>query len=502
MFVADCDTDAPLRKAISHIFGRNKLCTRLIPPAVWVHWCRKHYQRCRYRNPAEYATRQADMVTVQIDRVQEWSNDNKTHNRPGIVLSWTIQPRKREAQRISEQDGEDGAQQTGHPGEDQAIANGTAIPNWLLAECDKEFTTAEVQAVVRRIQQEMEQGYLQQIPDIEILPNISTEGGGTTKPKSTLKRKMGGAPTHKRSQSLRIGGQSMSMAPPMTRRASHQGYDHNQQTFSPAEKRQCIGPIHANNYYSPNHGFPPMPPRSEGRIVPHMSSHFAFNYPPVMDAPGENVHQYHYQTPNLGPPAVYQPQGVRQYEPDETLSNRPQPTTRIPMFAKVHHRSQSEMAVSHQMPAGSSSMHFMHYDTRPTSSTEYSPQNLLSNLHPPAGGHAGHGIAYENNMPAYYDQNRAVRNWPHDGANLFQPNHLAYANQPGHGRRQSTPVMSHPYPVHRGSIAVANTTAPEVLPPLHTLTHQVSYIHPGHENAGVPGAEDHKGSQRVIEVDL
>ena len=45
MHIDNCDTQAPYRKAISHIFGRNKLCTRSIPDFVWVHYCRKHYQR-------------------------------------------------------------------------------------------------------------------------------------------------------------------------------------------------------------------------------------------------------------------------------------------------------------------------------------------------------------------------------------------------------------------------------------------------------------------------
>ncbi|KAF7174093.1 hypothetical protein CNMCM6106_008200 [Aspergillus hiratsukae] len=40
------------RKLISHIFGRNKTSTKLFPAHVWVHYCRKHYQRARYRSRA------------------------------------------------------------------------------------------------------------------------------------------------------------------------------------------------------------------------------------------------------------------------------------------------------------------------------------------------------------------------------------------------------------------------------------------------------------------
>ncbi|KAJ5428134.1 hypothetical protein N7445_009588 [Penicillium cf. griseofulvum] len=37
------------RKVVSHVFGRNKAVTKLFPLGVWVHYCRKHYQRARYR---------------------------------------------------------------------------------------------------------------------------------------------------------------------------------------------------------------------------------------------------------------------------------------------------------------------------------------------------------------------------------------------------------------------------------------------------------------------
>ena len=503
MFVDNCDTDAPLRKAISHIFGRNKLCTRLIPPAVWVHWCRKHYQRCRYRNPAEYATRQADMVSVQIDRVQMWSDENKSRKLPGIVLSWVSQPRKREAQRLSEQDGDENvAQQIGNQGDDQAIANGTAIPNWLLQQCEKEFTTTQVQDVVRRIQTEMQAGYLQQIPDIEILPNISTEGGNTTKPKSTLKRKMGGTPTHKRSQSMRVGGRPM--AHPMTRRASHQGsyYDQNHQTFSPAEKRQCVGPLPLSGYYAPQHGFPPVPPRSTERIVPQMHSQFAFAHPPTLETQPEISQHYAYQGPNPSVPTAYHSQGMVPYEANEMKSNRAQ-LTLTPMYNKVHHRSQSEMVVGHQLTAGQSGVNFNQYDgNRPTSSSSYAAQPPISNFQFTAGAQPGHGLAYESNMHGYYDQAQAVRNWPGDVANHFHPVHPSYATQHGHGRRQSTPVTYRPYPIQRAASAamLSGTTASEALPPLHTLTQPGSYFQAGHEQVGAQGAEDHKDSQRPDEL--
>jgi hypothetical protein len=102
MYIADCDTGSQLRKAISHIFGRNKMCTRLIPPSVWVHYCRKHYQRSRYRNPKEFAKLQCDLVQLQIRRVHEWGLENEKNARPGVVKDWGLAVRKREQKRLDE----------------------------------------------------------------------------------------------------------------------------------------------------------------------------------------------------------------------------------------------------------------------------------------------------------------------------------------------------------------------------------------------------------------
>ncbi|KAL3468570.1 hypothetical protein BJX64DRAFT_8441 [Aspergillus heterothallicus] len=45
--------DIHLRKIVSHIFGRNKNATKKIPDEIWVRYCRKHYQRARYRAGAD-----------------------------------------------------------------------------------------------------------------------------------------------------------------------------------------------------------------------------------------------------------------------------------------------------------------------------------------------------------------------------------------------------------------------------------------------------------------
>lgn len=95
-----CDTGSQLRKAVSHIFGRNKLCTRQIHDRAWVHFCRKHYQRARYRLGPNYSLTQVRLVIRQINKIRKWSDHNVANgNSSGVVNSWRIQLRKREERR-------------------------------------------------------------------------------------------------------------------------------------------------------------------------------------------------------------------------------------------------------------------------------------------------------------------------------------------------------------------------------------------------------------------
>ncbi|KAK4213169.1 hypothetical protein QBC37DRAFT_464235 [Rhypophila decipiens] len=69
---------------------------RLLPRGIlvfsehlWVHVCRKHYQRARYRNAVEYAKLQCTLIRAQIDRVQAWSNANKESGHPDAMKDWS-----------------------------------------------------------------------------------------------------------------------------------------------------------------------------------------------------------------------------------------------------------------------------------------------------------------------------------------------------------------------------------------------------------------------------
>ena len=76
------------RKVVSHVFGRNKQCTRLLPEQAWILWCRKHYQRLRYRSEEEgtWNVRQLQLVRRQLDAFEDSSN----------IVSWNVSLRKKE----------------------------------------------------------------------------------------------------------------------------------------------------------------------------------------------------------------------------------------------------------------------------------------------------------------------------------------------------------------------------------------------------------------------
>ncbi|KAF8852172.1 hypothetical protein BDZ45DRAFT_124049 [Acephala macrosclerotiorum] len=211
MYIPNCDTGSQPRKAISHIFGRNKMCTRLIPQHVWVHYCRKHYQRSRYRNPKEYAKLQCDLVQQQIRRVHEWSLNNAKNGVAGVVQDWGLAVRKREQKRLDdlggsrkrnaaifEQDSDEG-----EDGNGRAVpVPATAVPDWLLALCGKGYNTQAILEIFNRLHTEILEDTLPCFPDIEILPNINVDSDEPKSPRGYAKRPAQG---HKRAQSLGVG---------------------------------------------------------------------------------------------------------------------------------------------------------------------------------------------------------------------------------------------------------------------------------------------------------
>ncbi|KAI1001318.1 hypothetical protein K3495_g6882 [Podosphaera aphanis] len=217
MYIPNCDTGSQLRKAISHIFGRNKICTRQIPSHVWVHYCRKHYQRSRYRNPKEYAKLQCDLVQQQIRRVHDWSQSNAAYGRNGVVQDWSISVRKREQKRLDdlergrkrksvsldEQDIEDEDFKALHLNNASSAIPATAVPAWLLEHCRKGYSTPEILAIFSRLHKEILDDTISTFPDIEILPNISIDQDEPWSSKKCVRRPQ--TAQHKRAKSLSVG---------------------------------------------------------------------------------------------------------------------------------------------------------------------------------------------------------------------------------------------------------------------------------------------------------
>lgn len=208
MFTENCDTGSQLRKAISHIFGRNKMCTRLIPDEVWVHYCRKHYQRSRYRNPKMYANVQCELVERQVRLIEEWSEGNRLNNRPGVVRSWGLAVRKREQKRLddlsaSRKRNASAMDDDVDDAPDGANPPHTAVPKWLRDICGKGYATWQIQEMVLRLFREINENQIS-FPDIEILPDIIVNDDEPKSPKGYTKR-VSGVRSHARSQSLGVG---------------------------------------------------------------------------------------------------------------------------------------------------------------------------------------------------------------------------------------------------------------------------------------------------------
>ena len=85
-----CSTGSThLRKVISQFFGRNKRETRAIPEHFWVKWCRKHYQRQRYRRDV-WVKLQLGLINDMIDQLEDY----------GKVRGWTVTIRKTEEKKL------------------------------------------------------------------------------------------------------------------------------------------------------------------------------------------------------------------------------------------------------------------------------------------------------------------------------------------------------------------------------------------------------------------
>ncbi|KAI5795124.1 hypothetical protein EDC01DRAFT_73086 [Geopyxis carbonaria] len=183
-----CTTGSPLRKVVSHIFGRNKLSTRQIPKNVWVYYCRKHYQRSRYRNPRGFARQQVLLVKRQCERLEQW----------GGVKDWVIKVRRREELRMGREDNTEDFEDAEDDIEEELAAidytdaieaanadilrrtaaarraSAEANANWIIRHTGGEKTIHDVYSLLERIEVEVQQNG-GKFPDVELLPNVDLD---------------------------------------------------------------------------------------------------------------------------------------------------------------------------------------------------------------------------------------------------------------------------------------------------------------------------------------
>ncbi|KAL1981762.1 hypothetical protein VTN96DRAFT_2189 [Rasamsonia emersonii] len=181
-FCAECVSGSwNARKCISHFFGRNKTCTRTFPDDVWVLYCRKHYQRARYRADS-WPFKQCDIFQETLNRMQAWDG----------VSSFRLTLRKREHIRTPSTGTDDTSaasaslginrtrQSTQGPRRTKRSPNASApVPSWLRDEVGDNKSFDEIRDIIKRIreyiQAEQEANNYVAFPDIEILPTFKPE---------------------------------------------------------------------------------------------------------------------------------------------------------------------------------------------------------------------------------------------------------------------------------------------------------------------------------------
>ena len=150
------------RKVVSHIFGRNKACTRELPGNLWIFWCRKHYQRLKYRAEfnENWHTIQLGLVHRQLDTFENW----------GKVHTWAISLRKTEQYALAKEN-TNGVGHTNHVS--------SCWERFLVPYLGANKTFAQVRDVLNVIENKFDEAeYLNRdkkqktFPGVEFLPSL------------------------------------------------------------------------------------------------------------------------------------------------------------------------------------------------------------------------------------------------------------------------------------------------------------------------------------------
>lgn len=150
------------RKVVSHIFGRNKACTRDLPDDLWIFWCRKHYQRLKYRaeDAENWNNIQLGLVRTQLEMFQNW----------GKVRCWTISLRKAEQDALAKEN-KNGVTYTNHIS--------SCWERFLIPYLGPNKTFAQIRQVLELIERKFKEAEyqtrdkkLKTFPGVEFLPIV------------------------------------------------------------------------------------------------------------------------------------------------------------------------------------------------------------------------------------------------------------------------------------------------------------------------------------------
>ena len=201
------------RKVVSHVFGRNKKCTLQLPDDSWVKFCRKHYQRTKYRFESNntWHLYQLELVRQQLDAFERFAS----------VKSWNIFLLKPKSDAIEEEDRKNVAHQKSiasairvddSDGERSCSPEPTSVPSaiwerFLLPYVGENKSYADIRRVLKAIDAEFMSPDFQArdeknkvFPAIEFLPNIARGA------KKTPLTKRGPRPIKAKSDSVSSAG--------------------------------------------------------------------------------------------------------------------------------------------------------------------------------------------------------------------------------------------------------------------------------------------------------
>ncbi|KAI6784467.1 uncharacterized protein J7T54_006512 [Emericellopsis cladophorae] len=186
-FVADCQEDVQMRKCVSHYFGRNKRCTRMLPHREWLYACRRHYQRTRYRQASTYPLMQADILRQQVGRFHAWSEANRNSGHGLVITGWTLALQKKEQDMVDRH------------------SSASMVPQWLAARRGRGLTTNDLFEIIERVTHELRERHYEHIPLIEFLPQYdeSRAQPGEIPPNTRDKKRVAPKRNQKKRQGLK-----------------------------------------------------------------------------------------------------------------------------------------------------------------------------------------------------------------------------------------------------------------------------------------------------------